>query len=72
MWLKSKRPRFLNYSVSKKWRKSGKKLEKAIKTYQKLLRRVSIEWETLWITNALNFASARLKKYWIKPNTIKA
>ena len=72
MWLSSRRPRYLNYSVNKKSTKSWEKLKKAIKTYEKLLKREKREGETLWIRNAINFASARLKRYWINPDTIKA
>ena len=67
----SKRPRRLNYSVNKKGPIGGWKVWNAIKHYQKLSRRMKIEWETLWLSNAFAIVEAKLKKYWINLNSIE-
>ena len=66
----NKRPFRLNYTVNKKWPKTGNKVQNAIKHYKKLQKREKIEWRTLWIENAFNVVLAKLKKYWINPNKI--
>ncbi len=70
MWLSNKRPRRLNYSVNKKWPKAWNKVEKAISCYKKLQQRISIEWQTKWIENAVSVVKVKLNKYWINPNKI--
>lgn len=70
MWLSNKRPRALNYAVTKKGAKSGKKIENTIKQYKKLLERMAFEWETKWLTNAMVFVKTKLKKYSININKI--
>ena len=70
MWVANKRPRTRNYAVDKKGAKSGIKVLKAVKHFEKLLKRVKIEWETTWIVNAKHFALAKLKKYGINPNSL--
>ncbi len=50
--------------------KSWSKVFNAAKAYKKLLQRVEFEWQTKWLSNALEFAKAKLKKYWINPNKI--
>lgn len=66
----NKRPRKLNYSVNKKWPKSGSKVGNAILHYKKLLERVKIEWETKWLQNAMVISGLKLKKYSINTNKI--
>ncbi len=66
----NKRPRRVNYAVNKKWPKSNGKVAKAISHYSKLQKRIWIEWETKWLTNAINIVLIKLKKYWIHPNNI--
>jgi len=66
----NKRPRKLNYSVNKKWPKSGSKVGNAILHYKKLLERVKIEWETKWLKNAMAISQLKLKKYSINTNKI--
>jgi hypothetical protein len=66
----NKRPRKLNYSVNKKWPKSGSKVGNAILHYKKLLERVKIEWETKWLKNAMVISQLKLKKYSINTNKI--
>jgi len=66
----NKRPRKVNYSVNKKWPKSGWKVWAAVSHYQKLKKRVEIEWETKWLSNAFDIVMVKLKKYWINPNKI--
>lgn len=70
MWLSSKRPHRLNYSVNKIWAKSNKKVSNSIKGYKKLQDRVKFEWETKWLKNALEIAWKKLKKYWINKEKI--
>lgn len=70
MWLSNKRPRALNYAVTKKWAKSGRKIENAIAHYKKLEKRVAVEGQTKWLTNARAFVVAKLKKYSININKI--
>lgn len=64
----NKRPRRLNYSVSKKWPKSWTKSFKALKHYERLQKRIKIEGETKWLSNAIAISSLKLKKYWLKLN----
>ena len=70
MWLSNKRPRALNYAVTKKWAKSGRKIENAITHFKQLEKRVAIEWQTKWLTNAKKFVMMKLKKYSININKI--
>ncbi len=65
-----KRPRRINYAVNKIAAKSGSKVSNSVLSYKKLIQRVEFEWNTKWLTNALEFAKAKLKKYWINPNKI--
>ncbi|EKE25977.1 MAG: hypothetical protein ACD_4C00486G0017 [uncultured bacterium (gcode 4)] len=70
MWLSNKRPRALNYAVTKKWAKSWKKIENAILHYKAILRREVIEWNTKWLENAKKFVLVKFKKYSININKI--
>ena len=70
MGLRNKRPRQDNYSVNRKGRKSGKKIENAILHFKKLQARIAFEGETLWLTNALEFVMKKFKKYSINSNKI--
>lgn len=70
MWLSNKRPRALNYAVTKKWAKSWRKIENAIKHFKKLNQRLAIEGETKWLVNAKVFVMAKLKKYSVNINKI--
>ena len=67
----NKRPRRLNYSVNKKWPKTWSKVSKAINHYKKLQRRVNIEGKTKWLFNATNIVMVKLKKYWIRINSLQ-
>lgn len=58
-------------NLNKKKSVSGRKYEKSIKTYQKLLKRVEIEWETKWLKNAIEKAQAKFKKYGIRESMLK-
>ncbi len=66
----NKRPRTLNYGVNKKWPKAWKKVINAISHYKKLKTRLSFEWETKWLKNAMEVAEKKLKKYQINLNNI--
>ena len=66
----NKRPRRLNYAVNKKGPKTGSKVGKAIAHYKKLQKRIGIEGETKWISNAVSIVSVKLKKYGINPEKI--
>ena len=66
----NKRPRKVNYSVNKKWPKSGSKVAKSIVHYKKLQERIKFEWETKWLLNAVDKVSVKFKKYWINPKKI--
>ena len=68
MGLSSKRPHSRNYSVNKKRTTSGDKVKNALKHYDKLQARIKVEWETKWLKNALDFVSAKLKKFSVTPN----
>ncbi|PID83833.1 hypothetical protein CSB09_04135 [Candidatus Gracilibacteria bacterium] len=70
MGLRNKRPHSLVYSVKRKGVYSGKKVEKAIKHYKKLLKREELEGNTLWIQNAKKIVLAKFKKYSINPAKI--
>jgi hypothetical protein len=70
MWLSNKRPRALNYAVTKKWAKSGRKIENTIAHYKKLNERVAFEGQTKWLENALVFVKVKLRKYSININKI--
>ncbi len=65
-----KRPRRLNYAVNKKRITSVWKVDNAIKHYQTLQKRVEVEWNTKWLSNAFEIVWKKLKKYWIKINKI--
>lgn len=66
MWLSNKRPRRLNYAVNQKRIKNTSKVSNACKHYETLKKRVEIEWETKWLSNAFAIVQKKLKKYWIK------
>ncbi len=66
----SKRPRRLNYAVNQKRVKNTSKVGNAIKHFENLKKRVVIEWETKWLSNAFLIVWKKLKKYWIKTNNI--
>ena len=66
----NKRPRRLNYAVNKKWPKAWTKVAKAISHYKKLQKRVGVEGETKWLSNAFNVVVLKLKKYWINSDKI--
>lgn len=66
----SKRPRRLNYAVNQKRVKSTSKVANAIKHYETLKKRVEIEWETKWLSNAFLIVWKKLKKYAIRINNI--
>lgn len=70
MWLSNKRPRALNYAVTKKGAKSWKKIENCIAHYKAILKREEIEWATKWLQNAKVFVLAKFKKYSIIINKI--
>nr|MDD3720218.1 hypothetical protein [Candidatus Gracilibacteria bacterium] len=70
MGLRSRRPRRINYAVNKIAAKSGSKVSNCVLSYKKLLTRVEFEGETKWLSNALDFAKTKLKKYGINPNKI--
>jgi hypothetical protein len=59
------------YNPNKKKTVSGKKYEKAIAHYKKLLKRIEIEGETKWLKNALEMVKAKFKKYGITEDMIK-
>jgi len=65
-----KRPRRLNYAVNKKRVNSTSKVWNAVKHYESLKNRVTVEWETKWLNNAFLIVWKKLKKYWIKINNI--
>jgi len=67
---KNKRPRRLNYAVNKKWPKGWTKVANSISHYKKLQARLSFEWETKWIKNAVEIVSIKLRKYWINTSKI--
>jgi hypothetical protein len=66
----NKRPRRLNYAVNKKWPKTWGKVGKAVSHYKKLQERISFEWETKWLQNAVKIVTVKLKKYQINLNKI--
>lgn len=66
----SKRPRRLNYAVNNKRVKSTSKVANAVKHFETLKKRVELEWETKWLSNAFLIVWKKLKKYWIKTNNI--
>lgn len=66
----NKRPRRLNYAVNKKWPKTWWKVWNAISHYKKLQKRISFEWETKWLKNAVNKVTEKLNKYQINLNKI--
>jgi len=66
----NKRPRRLNYAVNKKWPKTWGKVGKAVSHYKKLQERISFEWETKWLKNAMEIVLNKLKKYQINLNKI--
>ena len=70
MWLRNKRPRRLNYAVNQKRIKSTSKVSNAVKHYETLKKRVTIEGETKWLSNAFLIVEKKLRKYWIKLNNI--
>jgi hypothetical protein len=65
-----KRPRRLNYSVYNLANKSGNKTSNAIKHFQMLQRRIKIEGQTAWLTNALAIVRKKFKKYCLKESSI--
>jgi len=66
----NKRPRKVNYSVNKKWPKSGSKVAKAVSHYKKLQQRIIFEGETKWLINAMKVVAVKLNKYSINLNKI--
>jgi hypothetical protein len=58
------------YSVKRKGSYSGKKIQHAITHYKKLLQRIGVEGETLWLKNAMTIVLAKFKKYAIKPSKV--
>ncbi len=66
----NKRPRRVNYSVNKKGPKAGNKVMKAVAHYKTLQKRISFEWETKWLQNAMKVVMVKLKKYQINLNKI--
>jgi len=66
----NKRPRRVNYSVNKKGPITGNKVWKAISHYKTLQKRISVEWETKWIRNALQIVTQKLDKYGIDFKTL--
>ncbi|MDD2565937.1 MAG: hypothetical protein PHZ26_04865 [Candidatus Gracilibacteria bacterium] len=70
MGLSNKRPRALNYAVTKKGAKSGRKIENTIKHFKALEKRVIVEGQTKWLINARKFVMVKLKKYSININKI--
>lgn len=70
--MKSKRPRKLTYIVNQRRSVRGDKVQKAVKHYQKLLRRKEHEGDTRWLANAFKVVEAKLKKYGIKKENISS
>jgi len=66
----NKRPRRLNYAVNKKWPKTWGKVWQAVAHYKKLQERISFEWETKWLQNAMKIVIVKLNKYSINLNKI--
>ena len=66
----NKRPRRVNYAVNKKWPKAWNKVSKAVNHYKKLQTRITFEWETKWLKNAIKVVLIKLKKYSINLNKI--
>jgi hypothetical protein len=58
----SGKPEHVHQNLNRKRKKSGKRYEKAIKWYRKLLKRQEIEGATKWIVNTLAKAEARRVK----------
>lgn len=63
-----KRPRRLNYAVNNKRVKNNNKVQNAVKHYETLKKRVWIEGETKWLSNAIAIVQKKLRKYQIKFN----
>jgi len=57
---------------NKKRTASGKKYEKAIRSYKKLLKRIKVEGETKWIKNEMNKIQAKFKKYGITESMLNS
>lgn len=70
MGLRNKRPRQNVYSVNRKGKKSGRKIDNAISHFKKLQARVDHEGNTLWIQNAIEIVMKKFKKYSINANKI--
>lgn len=51
------------YKITRSGPKSNHKPEKALKSRERLLKRLEIEGETKWLLNALAFNSKKLEKY---------
>lgn len=51
------------YKITRSGPKSNHKPEKALKSREKLLKRVAVEGKTKWLVNALAFNARKLEKY---------
>lgn len=51
------------YKITRSGPKSNKKPENALKSRQKLLKRVEKEGKTKWLLNALEFNTRKITKY---------
>ncbi len=63
-----KRPRRLNYAVNQKRVKNNNKVQNAVNHYETLKKRITKEWDTKWLINAVSIVQKKLKKYQIKFN----
>ncbi|MBP6085096.1 hypothetical protein KA517_02560 [Candidatus Gracilibacteria bacterium] len=51
------------YKITRSGPKSSKKPENALKSRDRLLKRLAVEGKTKWLLNALAFNMLKLKKY---------
>ncbi len=51
------------YKITRSGPKSNHKPEKAVKSRERLLKRIKTEGETKWLLNALAFNALKLEKY---------
>ena len=59
----SGKPEHSFQNPNKKRKKSGKRLEKVVKHFQKLEKRIAKEWETKRLVDAMQKCRARIKKF---------
>ena len=58
------------YSVNKKGKPGGEKVEQAVRHYRKLKQRLAFEGENAWLTNAFALVELKLRKFGISANTL--